>query len=95
MDLDGAPRAEQERVHRDRKIRQGIEHARDLETAMEDGAFAGQRAIMLPLAERPQDEAFAHGQCAGAVASSASLRFLALPRPKPLFWRCFHVLTAT
>jgi hypothetical protein len=93
VNLHGAPCAEQERVHGDRKIRQGVENARDLEAAMEDRALAGQRAVLLPLAQRPQHEPFAHRQGAGTNGFPAARRRFALQGAKPLTLNGLHGLT--
>jgi hypothetical protein len=93
MDLHGAPGAEQERIHGDREVRQGVENARDLEAAMEDRALAGQRAVLLPLAQRPQHEPFAHRQGAGTNGFPAARRRFALQGAKPLTLNGLHGLT--
>jgi hypothetical protein len=93
MDLHGAPGAEQERIHGDREVRQGVENARDLEAAMEDRAFAGQRAVLLPLPQRPQHEPFTDRQGAGATGVPTARLRVALQGAKPLFLNGLHDLT--
>ena len=72
MDLHGAARAEQEGIHGDGEVGQHLEQARHLEAAMEDRAVRRQRAILLPLAQRPQHEALADRQAAGATRPAAA-----------------------
>ena len=95
MDLDGAARAEQEGVHGDGEVGQHVEQARRLEALMQHRAFRRQRAILLPLAQRPQHEALADRQAAGASRPAAAGARVAvwLKGVNPLFRRAFHGLT--
>ena len=93
MDLHRPARAEQEGVHGDGKVGQHLEHARRLESLMQHRAFRGQRAILLPLTQCPQHEAFADGQAAGTTrpaAAGAPVAALGLEGVNPLFRRAFH-----
>ena len=72
MDFHGAPRAEQKGVHGDGEVGQRLQKARHLEAAMQGRALRRQRPILLPLAQRPQHEALADRQAAGAARPAAA-----------------------
>ena len=85
MDADRAARAEQERIHRDREVRQHLDQAGRLEALMQGRAFGRQRAVVLPLPHRPQNEVLAHGQSASAAGAATARSDPDLGVAKPLF----------
>lgn len=85
IDLYAASRAEQDGVHGDGEVRQHLDQAGRLETAMKRRALGGDRPVPLPLAHRPEHEALADGQGTGATGTVTTGPRLTWERVKPLF----------